>query len=126
MKSVLAFVLVIALATAAEAQTRATPLRDAVTRVAVPSARMARTPASRPIQSQDSWPARHPVLLGTLVGFGVGFPIGYATCKCPSVEGPCDIYTYPQNARMAGGFFIGGLGAGIGAAVGGLISATRR
>jgi len=66
------------------------------------------------------------VLTGTLIGLGIGFPIGAATCKYPGAEGPCSYYTYPGNARMAGGITIGGFGAGIGAGVGVLIGLFGR
>jgi hypothetical protein len=75
------------------------------------------------VAQQRTWPARHPVLLGTLVGFGVGFAIGAATCRYPTAEGSsCSDWTYPGNARMLGGFTIGGFGAGIGAVAGWLVS----
>jgi hypothetical protein len=78
----------------------------------------ARTMQASPAQ-QRSWGARHAVLLGTLVGFGVGFAIGAATCRYPTAEGSsCSDWTYPGNARMLGGLTIGGFGAGIGAVVG--------
>jgi hypothetical protein len=73
---------------------------------------------------KESWASRHPVLLGTLIGLGAGVAIGVATCKYPGAEGPCSYYTYPGNARTAGGLFLGGVGAGIGAAVGISLSKT--
>src|SRR5690242_13764875 len=39
------------------------------------------------LAQQRRWPSRHAVLLGTLVGFGVGFAIGAATCRYPTAEG---------------------------------------
>jgi len=90
--------------------------------------RLSLTAANPPQQDaapaqERSWPARHPVLLGTLVGFGVGFAIGAATCRYPTAEGSsCSDWTYPGNARMLGGLTIGGFGAGIGAVVGWLAS----
>jgi hypothetical protein len=125
-KPVVGLALLLSFATCADAQTRQTPIRDAVEHVQATRAPLAFTmPPLRAAQSQGSWPARHAVLLGTLVGFGAGFSIGYATCKYPGVEGPCDYYTYPDRARMAGGLFVGGIGAGIGAAVGAVIGAVR-
>jgi len=127
MKPLVALVLLLSVAATPAAQTPQTSLRDAVKRLQVPAARTTLTvPTPRAASSQGGWPARHPVLLGTLIGFGAGFSIGYATCKYPGVEGPCDYYTYPERARMAGGLFMGGVGAGAGAAVGALISAARR
>jgi hypothetical protein len=122
-KSALAFALALLLATPAIGQTRSTPLRDAVSRV--DAVRLGTAPVPpRATQGRDSWPARHPILLGTLAGLGVGATTGYATCRYPGVEGPCSYYTYPGRARMAGAWFLGGVGAGIGAGVGALISAA--
>jgi len=121
----LAFLMVMSSAGSALAQTRPTPLRDAARRAAVPTATTISAVSPRVVQSPGSWPARHPVLLGTLVGLGAGFSYGYATCKYPGVEGPCDYYTYPDRARTAGGLFMGAVGAGIGAGVGAVIAASR-
>jgi hypothetical protein len=131
MKSALVLVVILTMTTSALAQTQPAPLRDAVSSEAIRLARTldgaARQPATpdRP-DRQRSWPARHPVLTGTLIGLGIGVPIGAATCNFPGAEGPCDYYTYRGNARMLGGFFTGLLGAGLGAGVGALIGwATR-
>jgi hypothetical protein len=76
---------------------------------------------------RDNWGARHPVLTGTLIGLGIGIPIGVSTCKYPGAEGSsCAYFTYPAHARIAGGVTIGLVGAGIGASVGALIRAVRR
>lgn len=60
-----------------------------------------------------TWIARHPVLFGTLVGFGTGFLIGYL----PGDDGVFDDFVASFN-----GLVIGGIGAGAGAAVGYAVS----
>lgn len=64
-----------------------------------------------------SWIARHPVLVGTVVGFGGGFIIGYLGGD----DGVFDDFTASFN-----GVLVGGIGAGVGAAVGGLVGAATR
>ena len=64
-------------------------------------------------QSQRSWGARHPVLLGALIGFGTGFLIGYLAGD----DGVFDDFTAGFN-----GWVMGGLGAGAGAAVGAVVA----
>jgi hypothetical protein len=128
MKAAFLFALIVALATPAPAQTPPTPIRDAANREVM---RLARTvEAASPPASQArprSWAARHSVLTGTLIGLGVGLPIGVGTCKFPGAEGSaCAYYTYPANARMLGGITIGLMGAGIGAGIGALIGASGR
>ena len=105
MKCPLVFVLIVALAIPALAQTQPTPLRDAANREVMRLARTVDTAAPQATQVQQrSWAARHPALTGTLIGLGIGFPIGVATCKFPGAEGSsCASYTYPANARMFGG-----------------------
>ena len=76
--------------------------------------------------TERDWPARHPVLLGTLMGLGVGAAIGAATCAYPGAEGPCSYYTFPGNVRALGALTIGGVGAGIGAVVGAIVGARLR
>jgi hypothetical protein len=76
---------------------------------------------------QRSWVARHKVLTGTLIGLGVGVPIGLATCRYPTTEGSsCSDYTYPGNARMLGAVTMGAYGAAIGAGIGALVAAVTR
>jgi hypothetical protein len=76
---------------------------------------------------EKHWVARHPALTGALIGLGVGFSIGVATCRYPTAEGSsCSDYTYPGNARMLGGLTIGGFGAAIGAGIGALAGAIAR
>jgi hypothetical protein len=73
------------------------------------------------------WAARHKVLTGTLVGFGLGFPIGAVTCSYPTSESSsCDGYTHSGDLRMVSGVTIGLIGAGIGAGVGALVAAFTR
>jgi hypothetical protein len=133
MKSALVLVLVFTLvvpglALAQARAVRTTPLRDSASReaVRVPRTMDIAAPQATQVQSRN-WAARHPVLTGTLIGFGVGFPIGAATCKYPTAEGSsCADYTFPGNARMLGGLTVGLYGAGIGAGVGALVAVFRR
>jgi len=60
-----------------------------------------------------NWAARHPVLFATLVGFGGGFLVGYATGGDELIH---DFSAYGN------GLIRGGVGAGIGAAVGVIVS----
>jgi hypothetical protein len=138
MKAAIVFVLTLTLVLPALAQAAPppapgavplTPLREAARRasVALASASEAHVSSQATPGSQRSWPARHPVLLGTLVGIGVGFPVGVATCQFPTAEaGSCDDYTFPGNARLLGGATYGAYGAGIGAAVGALVALATR
>ena len=64
-----------------------------------------------------SWIARHPVIFGTLVGFGTGFLVGLAGGD----DGIFDDFTAEFN-----GMVVGGIGAGIGAAVGAAVSAASK
>ena len=64
-----------------------------------------------------SWIRRHPVLLGTLVGFGGGFAIGYMAGD----DGIFDDFTAGFN-----GVVLGAIGAGTGAAVGAAVGATSK
>jgi hypothetical protein len=127
MKLALVFMLVIAPVVPAVAQTQATPLRDAANRAAVQLAGSVDASTVQAAQvRQPGWAARHPALTGALVGLGIGFPIGVATCRYPTAEASsCASYTYPGNARLLGGVTIGLLGAGIGAGVGALIGAVH-
>lgn len=79
-------------------------------RVATALASAARTTNSA--APQPSWPARHPVLLGTLVGGGIGLGV-FATNDC---RGSSD---YTCSALAA---FLGGTGAGLGALGGAVVS----
>jgi hypothetical protein len=127
MKSAVVLGLVVALSIPILAQTQAAPLRDAVDREGKQLARSVEVATSQTGQAhQRSWAARHAVLTGTLIGFGIGFPIGAATCKYPGAEGPCAYYTYPGNARLLGGTTIGLIGAGLGAGIGALIGSSGR
>jgi hypothetical protein len=62
----------------------------------------------QPGQQRRNWIGRHPVLFGTLVGFGAGFLIGYL----PGDDGLFYDFTAEFN-----GLVFGGVGAGIGALV---------
>jgi hypothetical protein len=66
---------------------------------------------------RQSWIARHPVIFGTLVGFGSGFLVGLAGGD----DGVFDDFTAEFN-----GIVVGGIGAGIGAAVGAAVSAASK
>ena len=60
---------------------------------------------------------RHPVLFGTLVGFGAGFLVGYL----PGDDGVFDDFTAGFN-----GWVLGGVGGGIGAGVGAIVGAATK
>lgn len=62
-----------------------------------------------PVAKKRSWIGRHPVLFGTLAGFGAGFLIGYL----PGDDGVFDDFVAEFN-----GLVLGGVGAGVGALVG--------
>lgn len=64
-----------------------------------------------------SWIGRHPVLFGTLVGFGSGFLVGYL----PGDDGVFDDYAASFN-----GLVLGGVGAGTGALVGAIVGAAKK
>ena len=89
--------------------------RDAVNRE---SARLAALPpALRQQQPRErSWPARHPVIFGALVGLGVGLAVEAAVI-------PGESGGEPHSAYLP---IFGGLGAGIGSVVGLIVAAVRR
>ena len=68
-------------------------------------------------QRKRSWIGRHPVLFGTLVGFGGGFLVGYL----PGDDGVFYDFTAEFN-----GLVLGGVGAGAGALVGAVAGATTK
>jgi hypothetical protein len=90
-------------------QVRTMSLRESARREGVRLATMSpRASASQPPRQERNWVARHPVLVGTLAGAGVG--LGYVAANgCASGDYSC------------GGLvlFFGGTGAGLGA-LGGL------
>jgi hypothetical protein len=62
----------------------ASPLGASAAREAARLAKLAPSSfSSQPLQ-QRSWAGRHPVALGSLIGLGVGFALGAATCTSPS------------------------------------------
>lgn len=71
----------------------------------------------QPAPQKRSWIGRHPVLFGTLVGFGGGFLIGYL----PGDDGVFDDYVASFN-----GLVMGGIGAGAGAAIGAAVGASTK
>lgn len=84
------------------------------------SARLAALPTAPRRQQQPpqkrSWPGRHPVLFGTLVGLGAGLGIEAAVIPGASGGEPHSVYV-PMFASF---------GAGIGAVTGLIVSAVRR
>ena len=97
------------------AQTTApTTIRDAAAREAVrlASARTVQAATSTP---HRSWAGRHPVVLGTLIGFAGG--VVYATPGC----------SRSSDYTCTGlGLFFGGVGAGLGAGAGGIVALFQR
>jgi len=91
-------------------------LRDGVDKEAV---RLAKTlaPDSPPpgTEHKRNWAGRHPVLLGTLIGLGVG--LAYNATRC----GASSDFTCAQLAA-----FFGGIGTGIGAGAGGVVAIALR
>jgi hypothetical protein len=132
MRLLIAAVLVVVVPSALFAEGHSGPghLRQSIAREATKLAAAHQTPAAAPQTpppEDKNWIVRHPVLTGTLIGFGGGFVIGAATCHYPTAEGSsCSDYTYPGNARLLGGLTIGGFGAAIGAGVGALAGALAR
>lgn len=84
--------------------------RESVRLAALPSAVRAQQPRER------SWPGRHPVLFGALVGFGVGLGVESAVIPGESGGEPHSVYLP----------IFGGIGAGIGSLVGVIVSVARR
>ena len=64
-------------------------------------------------RQKQGWIGRHPVLFGTLIGFGGGFLIGYL----PGDDGVFDDFTAEFN-----GLVLGGVGAGVGAVSGAILA----
>ena len=90
-------------------------LRAAVTPESVRFA--ARSPNLRQPQArQRSWPGRHPVLCGALVGLGIGLGVEAAVIPGASGGEPHSVYV-PM---------FGVIGAGIGTLAGLVVSAARR
>lgn len=83
--------------------------RDAA-RLSVLAAPAAQQPRER------SWPGRHPVMFGALLGFGIG--VGVELAVIPGASGG-----EPHSAYLP---MFGGVGAGIGALTGLIVSAVRR
>jgi len=97
-----------------EERPNGTPLRLAAAREVSRIAAIRQAPATAPAGAERtrSWAGRHPVLLGALVGFGGGAALAYPMgCRASSD------YTCTGIAM-----FTGELGAGFGAAAGGVVS----
>ena len=123
MKSTLAALLIVALATPAFAEGPSTSLREAAHQAAITEPLAQNAPAR-----QRSWPEEHPIVLGTLVGAGVGGVFGGLTCISPIAEGngSCDYYTDSSGARGAGALYGAAWGAGIGALTGLVVKLAMR
>ena len=122
MKSILSFLLIGYLVGApmplAAQESLAGPAAGPMTRAALRQAAQlpAQAPApvaATPTHGRQSWVARHPVLVGTLVGFGVGAVVG-GTAE--GVENP--------NAAIAGGLGYAGMGGLVGLAAHAVIGAS--
>jgi hypothetical protein len=102
--------------TAAFAQTLSTndgrdgTIRESIRLAALPPAVHQHQPRER------SWPGRHPVLFGALVGLGTGLAVEAAVIPGESGGEPHSAYR-PM---------FGGVGAGIGSLVGLIVSVARR
>ena len=113
---------------ATSSTTAARPLRpdvlqaavcEAATRLALSmssSGRMSRG-ARQQTGRQRSVLGKHPVLFGTLIGFGSGFLVGY-------IAGDDGVF-YDFTAG-ANGVMLGGIGAGIGAGVGAIVGVATK
>jgi len=97
--------------------TRAASRELARLNLSAASAEPALLRVQQPGQRKRSWIGRHPVLFGTLVGFGGGFLIGYL----PGDDGVFDDFTAGFN-----GWVLGGVGAGTGALVGAIVGAATK
>jgi len=100
-------------------QPATTVVRDAAVREAVRLGSMRQQTV--PPTSDRSWPGRHPVLLGALVGLGAGIAFTAATADANNGCRRSSDYPCGQVALV-----LGGLGAGIGAGVGGIVALVRR
>ena len=130
MKSALSLTLVVCLVggtVPVSAQETSRETTGRITRAVVSeAARLASTrlppatvPSDQGQKASQTWIHRHPVATGALIGLGIGFAIGAASCRSPfGDQGSCADFTYPANARMIGGIFFGSIGAGVGAVIG--------
>jgi hypothetical protein len=74
----------------------------------------AQTNRNRQTVHQRNWAGRHPVLLGTVIGFGFG--VGDQAIQCVTDPGTRFFPWDPGGAAGVGGIFAG-IGAGVGAVV---------
>ena len=91
-------------------------MREAVNRESVRLAALPRALQQQQQPRERSWPGRHPVLCGALVGLGVGLGVEAAVIPGASGGEPHRVYV-PM---------FGTIGAGIGSLVGLIVSAARR
>jgi len=99
-----------------------TPIRDAVPRHAagLASTAMRSVQPPSPTPNETSWPGRHPVLLGAVIGMSSGLIFTAATAHNVNGCVTSSDYTCTQYSLV-----LGGIGAAIGAGVGGLVALAR-
>jgi hypothetical protein len=91
-------------------------LRTSVIQVSMPALPAGFQPQQQQQTQERGWVGRHPVLFGALVGLGVG--LGVEAAVIPGESGG-----EPHSAYLP---MFGGVGAGIGALAGLIVSAARR
>ena len=100
-------------------QPSSTPIHDAVSRhaarLASAATRSVQPPSTTP--NDTSWPGRHPVLLGAVIGMGSGLIFTAATAHNVNGCVKSSDYTCTQYSLV-----LGGSGAAIGAGIGGLVA----
>jgi hypothetical protein len=121
MKPAVSLILIVAClaspAAAAPAEPKPSPIRDYIARSKPAGTPLAPAGASRTRQQtrDRNWIQRHPVLFGTMVGFGTGFMIGYI---------PGDDAVFYDFTATFNGMVLGGAGAAAGAILGWTIGKT--
>ena len=102
------------------AQTLPAPgaLRQSIEREGVMLARASSATAAQPTAPQrHSWPARHPIAFGAILGAGAGAGWGAMQCRTGCEGGTLTPYITAYGAAMF---------AGIGAGVGAIVAIARR